>query len=420
MVFSIPDAAVANLFNAKLRERNRNIMSPFCYSYRSDRGVFDAVIQLNSYLKGDKVFVVQFDFSKYFDTIEHAYIRFLLQKEYFYISPLEQFLISKFLVHRFAKPKDYEVGTFEERTRGVPQGSSLSLFLSNIAAHELDRELERSNGQFVRFADDIVCVAYNHADALRVVSCFRRHGYFSGIQINYQKSPGIALISPNAKSDSRDFFYDQGDGGKIAEIEEFDYIGHKFRGQDILISSRGIKRIKKRISTIIYIHLLHNLRARKLFDPKRIGDEFHDWDLVTCLNEIKNYVYGGLREVLLTEFFNSNKRIRQFKGLMSFYPLVTRVEQFAMLDGWMVNVIRRALAERSHMIKTLADIDQSVLTQDQIISGDWYKYQHGIPLETKAPSFVLAWRVARKSYKQYGLENFENPRYYSTLFNTDY
>ncbi|MGO8975720.1 MAG: hypothetical protein ACLQNV_19615, partial [Steroidobacteraceae bacterium] len=165
---------------------------------------------------------------------------------------------------------------------------------------------------------------------------------------------------------------------------------------------------------------LHNLRARKLFDPKRIGDEFHDWDLVTCLNEIKNYVYGGLREVLLTEFLNSNKRIRQFKGLMSFYPLVTRVEQFAMLDGWMVNVIRRALAERSHMIKTLADIDQSVLTQDQIISGDWYKYQHGIPLETKAPSFVLAWRVARKSYKQYGLENFENPRYYSTLFNTDY
>jgi RNA-directed DNA polymerase len=105
---------------------------------------------------------------------------------------------------------------------------------------------------------------------------------------------------------------------------------------------------------------------------------------------------------------------------MSFYPLVTSVEQFAMLDGWLVNVIRRILAERSRKIKALKGIEQPVLTDDEIISGAWYKYGEGISLETKAPSFVLAWRVARKSYKQYGLENFENPRYYSTLFNIDY
>src|SRR4029079_9684623 len=30
MVFTIPDAAVANIFNARMRDRNRNIMSPFC------------------------------------------------------------------------------------------------------------------------------------------------------------------------------------------------------------------------------------------------------------------------------------------------------------------------------------------------------------------------------------------------------
>lgn len=86
----------------------------------------------------------------------------------------------------------------------------MSLFLSNIAAHELDRELERSNGMFVRFADDIVCVSFDHRDALAVVDAFRSHGYFSGILINYQKSPGIKLLEPVSNADVRDFFVDNG------------------------------------------------------------------------------------------------------------------------------------------------------------------------------------------------------------------
>lgn len=60
MVFSIPDAAIANIFNARMRDRNKNVMSPFCYSYRKDRTLFDAVLQLNSYLDAEKCYIVQF------------------------------------------------------------------------------------------------------------------------------------------------------------------------------------------------------------------------------------------------------------------------------------------------------------------------------------------------------------------------
>ena len=56
------------------------------------------------------------------------------------------------------------------------------------------------------------------------------------------------------------------------------------------------------------------------------------------------------------------------------------------------------------------------LTHAELISGDWYKFQAGIQLETGAPSFVLAWRAARKAYRQYGLADFESPTYYSSLF----
>jgi hypothetical protein len=123
MVFSIPDAAIANLFNRKLRDRNKNILSSFCYSYRNDRGLFDAVLQLSSLLRGEKVYVVQFDFSKYFDSIKHDYINFILDRNFFVISPTEKFIIGKFLAHRFAELPQYRKGEFKngpsERPRAV-------------------------------------------------------------------------------------------------------------------------------------------------------------------------------------------------------------------------------------------------------------------------------------------------------------
>lgn len=207
-----------------------------------------------------------------------------------------------------------------------------------------------------------------------------------------------------------------GDGASISMIEEFDYIGHKFRGREILISSRGIARVKRRISKIIYIHLLHNL-GRKKFDSSRVGGSFYDWDLVTCLNEIKTYIYGALKEADIRGFLEKNVRIKKFKGLMTFCPLVTSIEQFKELDGWLVSVLLRANAERLRRIGTLGAVAPHRLTRDQVLSGSWYQYSNqGITLETNAPSFVLGWRAARKAYKQYGLVNFERPRYYTTYF----
>src|SRR5689334_14223909 len=255
MVFSILDSAIANLFNRKLRDRNRNILSSFCYSYRKDRGIFDAVLQLSSLLKSEKAYIVQFDFAKYFDSIKHDYIKFILERNFFVISPTEEFVIDRFLGHRFAELTKYREEKYEQRTVGTPQGCSLSLFLSNIAAHELDKKLERTNGTFVRFADDIVCVTYNHDDALNVVQHFRQHCHYSGISINYEKSPGIAQLKPPSTGDSRFAFVNEGDVGRVKRITEFDYIGHKFTNADIKISSKGISRIKRRISKLVYVHL---------------------------------------------------------------------------------------------------------------------------------------------------------------------
>jgi RNA-directed DNA polymerase len=412
MVFSIPDAAVANLLNRKMRDRNKSAISPFCFSYQKDRGVFDATLQLQSFLNEEKCYVVQYDFSKYFDTIEHGYIQHMLEKSSYLVTDLEKKVISSFLQHKFARLSQYPNKSFETRDTGVPQGCSLSLFLSNLAGHELDENLGKRNGRFVRFADDVVCVANNHDDALAIAEVFRAHCGYSGIKINYEKSPGISLLKSREK---RSFFVGDGDGDALRIDSEFDYLGHKFTSQSIGVSTKAISRIKKRIGKIIHIHLLLTPRSRKLFNEKRVGALFVDWDLVTCINEIRQFIYGGQKERSLTNFILKNERLGKLRGVMGFYPLVNTADQFILLDGWLLDALGRALKERYKVLSSEFNLNHPFqITKTQLLDGSWFTLQT-VKVECKLPSFVLAWRASRKSFRQFGFSDFRNPSYYSSL-----
>ncbi len=425
MCFSIPDTAIANIFNRKLRERNKNIQSPYCYSYRKDRNLFDAIIQTSLSMSADNAYVIKYDFKDYFDSISHAYLRSVMNKGEFFISRVEKRVISRFIKHEFALIEYYQKchekkRRFKKRRKGVPQGCSLSLFLANIAAHELDKNLEKANGSFVRYADDIVCVAHTFDDARFIKQSIKNHCYYSGIKINVDKSLGISLLKSNTSSAllrsnaiefEQNYIPYKGSVEDIRFITDFDYLGHKFGKGSIGISDAARKRIKRRVASIIYIHLLHNPR-RNLFNAARVGEGFYDWDLVTCLNELRKYIYGGLSEDDIYGFIVANAPIFGFKGLMTFYPLVNRVEQFADLNGWLVSVIRRALRERARILKSNFNICVSPLNTKDLLDGSWYKFKD-IEQETIMPSFVMAWRAARKAFKQSGPATFEIPSYSS-------
>lgn len=401
MVFSIPDSAIAGLFHRKLTKRNKNIFSSSNYSYRPDRNVFDAILEMKSSLDEENTFVIQYDFEKYFDSISHDYLLSLVsQNGLFLISNIERNVIKSFLTHSFATFNDYKTKNFQQRKKGVPQGSSISLFLSNIAGHELDKDLERHDGQFVRFADDVVAITYKYESALGVREIFSKHQNRSGVKINLQKSPGIRLLDADKEREMR-------------VISDFDYLGHKFTKSDVLLSDRSIERIRNRCSDIIYIHLLQTPIDRKMFNPDRLGPKFIDWDLVTCINELRRYIYGGLPRSALEDFISHNNRIHKMRGLMSFYPLVTSCTQLVRLDGWLLNALERAIQTRR---KALAKLGYKLdfIPTDKIISGKWHTYPDPkIANDTQLPSFVYAWRAARKYYIRYGISGISQPGYYS-------
>jgi retron-type reverse transcriptase len=415
MAFTIPDSALANVIHKNATKRNINLFSSYSFAYRPDKNVFDAILNLKRSLEGSKSYIIQYDFSKYFDSIDHAYLlKIASNKEVFILSDAERVAISAFLRHTYSNVTQYQFGIFDERISGVPQGSSLSLFLSNAAAHELDMSLERQNGIFVRFADDVVAVTHSYKDALAVAARFRAHCKSAGLSINYKKSPGIMLFGGSPEREKRQFTLDTDDGAKLKTIKEIDYLGHRISATGIGLPPKSIKRIKRRIASIIYKHLfLHRRGAGGLFNPTRVGTGFFDWDLVTCINEIRSYIYGGMREAQIVAFLENDVKPPFIRGLMGFFPLTTDVQQLKDLDGWLLNVFSRAQRERNH-VTTAFGHPTRTLIKAEIISGSWYNYP-GIANDMTLPSFVRSWRASRKYYLRYGLSNIQAPSYYSIV-----
>ncbi|WP_253694065.1 reverse transcriptase domain-containing protein, partial [Weizmannia acidilactici] len=58
------------------------------------------------------------------------------------------------LIRQFLKAGIMENGLVSANEQGTPQGGPLSPLLSNIMLDQLDKELERRNLRFVRYADD--------------------------------------------------------------------------------------------------------------------------------------------------------------------------------------------------------------------------------------------------------------------------
>jgi hypothetical protein len=219
-------------------------------------------------------------------------------------------------------------------------------------------------------------------------------------------------MNKRESDDRRDYYLDRDDGGSLNIIENVNFLGHYVSSDEINLTDKAVKRIKRKISEVIYIHLLLYPRQGHPINPARLGDPHIDWDLVTCLNEVRRYIYGGLKERDLTRFLEEDRKLPVVRGLMAFYPLVSSIVRLAELDGWLTNVMFRALRERNRLILNQG-LTPYIISKEALLDGSW----HGsdVPNETSLPSFVLGWRAARKFYKRYGLSEIRAPSYYSLL-----
>ena len=121
--------------------------SEHSHGFRPQRSAHQAVAKAQQYIAGGKRWVVDLDLEKFFDRVNHdrlmaAVARRVNDKRM--LKLMRAFLESGVMEHGLVSPVE----------EGTPQGGPLSPLLSNLVLDELDRELERRQLRFVRYADD--------------------------------------------------------------------------------------------------------------------------------------------------------------------------------------------------------------------------------------------------------------------------
>jgi hypothetical protein len=387
-IFQIPDAAVSALYYDQLLAKNKHRFSSFAYAYRNDRNVHfaiqDVAVDLSQHAR---TFVAEFDFSDFFGSISHKFLTKQFDKNGFFISLEEKKIIQAFL---------------SLNDRGIPQGTSISLFLANVVCWEMDKQFEKNGLLFARYADDTLIWSQDYANICKAFEIIDEFSKKAGVLINAKKSQGISLLCKK---------------GIPAELSNakhaIDFLGYSVSADNVSIKSQSVKKIQKQISYLLYRNLIQPLKGsalKSIIIPA--NDEDHG--LLTSIMQIRRYLYGNLSEVQIRDFMAGRKMHLRFKGLMSYYPLVNDEMQLRELDGWLVSILHRSLGLRAKLLKKWGfNVYKNFpfnVEKDNIVEVFSKKeIGHKKKRLLQIPSFLRIYMAVKKGLIDTGIEKTMNP-----------
>ncbi|MGD9993275.1 MAG: group II intron reverse transcriptase/maturase [Salinivirgaceae bacterium] len=137
------------------------MFSEYSYGFRPQRNTHQAVAKSLDYINSGFQHVVEIDLKSFFDEVDHVLLLQLLYRKIKCKTTMR-------LIRRWLRVPIEINGKLVKRRKGVPQGSPISPFLSNIVLHELDKEMEQMGLHFVRYADDfsIYCKSKSEARSI--------------------------------------------------------------------------------------------------------------------------------------------------------------------------------------------------------------------------------------------------------------
>jgi RNA-directed DNA polymerase len=162
--------------------------SAHSYGFRPRRSARMALAEMEQAHSDGLRFAVDCDLKSFFDTVNHGLLMNRLYRKVHDRRVLR--LISRYLKAGVVSSG----GEWRPIACGVPQGGPLSPLLANIMLDDLDKELERRELRFARYADDFLIFVRSRAAAERVLRSVGRfiEGKLS-LTINQTKSKAARL-----------------------------------------------------------------------------------------------------------------------------------------------------------------------------------------------------------------------------------
>lgn len=137
------------------------------FGFRPGKNQQQAVQQAQKIVQTGKEYVVDIDLSKFFDTINHDKLIHRLKehiKDSRILRLIGMILRGGIMIDGVKTPSE----------EGSVQGSPLSPLLSNVVLDELDKELEKRNLEFCRFADDCNIFTRTQRSADRIMDSIKK------------------------------------------------------------------------------------------------------------------------------------------------------------------------------------------------------------------------------------------------------
>ena len=257
------------------------------YGFRPGRSCEMAIIKALEIFNDGYNWIVDIDLEKFFDNVCHDKLISIIMKT---IHDGE--LVS--LIRKYLKAGIMENGVVIKTTKGTPQGGNISPLLSNIMLNELDKELDKRNLHYVRYADNCLIMVKSEKAANRVMETITKFIEKKlGLKVNVSKS-------------------------KIARPKDIKYLGlgfyqnenEIFRPKPHLKSiqkfKRKLKQITKRNRGVAVTQLFKELNAviRGWINYFRIAD------MKMIMQEITSHLNRRIRCYIWKQWKTCNHRIK--------------------------------------------------------------------------------------------------------------
>jgi RNA-directed DNA polymerase len=151
------------------------------YGFRPNRGCKDALRRVEELLKAGYHWVVDADLKSYFDTIPHAGMIGRVEEKVSDGRVIE-------ILEAYLKQEVLDGMKSWTPEGGTPQGAVISPMLSNIYLDPLDHEMARRGTEMVRYADDIVILCRNQAEAETALGQVQQWTAQAGLTLHPEKT----------------------------------------------------------------------------------------------------------------------------------------------------------------------------------------------------------------------------------------